>query len=485
MKKFLIADGLPMVFVVAGVAGLMYLWLSADAAVSVQERLPGGDNKPADAAGGNAPVKIAGTLVKSDGVPADLPGAWPRFRGPNYDAISTEQVALARTWPAGGPRELWSVTVGEGYAGAAVLAGRVYLLDYDQDRQADVVRCLSLDDGREIWRYSYPVKIKRFHGMSRTVPAVTDAYVVTLGPKGHVTCLDSKTGAFHWMLNLVQEYGTTIPQWYAAQCPLIDDGKGAPNATGRVWEPRAIIAPAGSALAIAVDCATGEVVWQTPNPDEWVMTHSSLVPMEFKGRRFYIYCGGSTEAGGVVGVSAQDGSVLWKTDDWKVRTNVPMPVVVGEDRIFLTAGYGQYDYGCTMLRLAESDGKITVMSEFTLPTSVFGSMQQTPIFYNGSIYGVGMDKQLICLDLQGRPLWTSTSANTFGSGPYAIAGGLLYVLNDSGVLTLVEPNSSGYVPLAQAKVLDGIESWGPMAIASGRLIVRDLTRLVCLDIAGQ
>jgi hypothetical protein len=39
--------------------------------------------------------------------------------------------------------------------------------------------------------------------------------------------------------------------------------------------------------------------------------------------------------------------------------------------------------------------------------------------------------------------------------------------------------------LAKAKVLDGIESWGPMAIASGRLIARDLTRMVCLDVSGQ
>jgi outer membrane protein assembly factor BamB len=479
MKRFLIADCLPMTFVVAGVAALMYLWLSADAAVSVVERLPGGDNRPKDATGDEEPVKIAGTLVPSDGVPADLPGAWPRFRGPNYDAVSTESVLLSRTWPQGGPRVLWSVDVGEGYAGAAILGGRVYLLDYDQANRADVVRCLSLQDGREIWRYSYPVKIKRDHGMSRTIPAVTDQHVVTLGPRGHVTCLDSRTGEFRWMLNLVKEYGTTIPQWYTAQCPLIDDGK-------------AILAPAGllpdgtgGVLLMAVDCATGAIVWQTPNPDRWVMTHSSIVPMEFGGERFYLYCGGRTEAGGVVGVSAADGRVLWKTEEWKVRTNVPMPVVIGADRIFLSAGYGQYDYGCMMLRLTESGGTITAAREFLHPTSVFGSMQQTPICYQGHIYGVGMNRQLVCLDLQGNVVWSSTSANTFGSGPYVIAGGLLYVLNDTGVLTLVEPSPSGYAPLAKAKILDGRESWGPIAVASGRLIVRDLTRMVCLDVAGQ
>jgi outer membrane protein assembly factor BamB len=207
--------------------------------------------------------------------------------------------------------------------------------------------------------------------------------------------------------------------------------------------------------------------------------------MEFGGKRFYIYCGGSTDRGGVVGVCAQDGRVLWKTEQWKVRTNVPTPVVIGEDRVFLSAGYGQYDYGCMMLRLTESEGRISVAGEFLHPTGVFGSMQHTPIFYNGHIYGVGMDKQLVCLDPEGSVVWTSTSANTFGSGPYTIADGLLYVLNDAGVLTLVEPSPAGYNPLARAQVMDGFECWGPMAVASGRLIVRDLTRMVCLDISQK
>ncbi len=472
MKKFSIADILPMVLAIVGVVALMYLWLSADAAIGLKERLPGADNKPANLLGGGDAVKIAGTLTQSDGIPADLPGAWPRLRGPNGDGVSPEKVSLSRQWPEGGPRVLWSVEVGEGYAGAAVLGGKVYILDYDQAKQADAVRCLSLADGKEIWRYSYPVKVKRDHGMSRTVPAVTDRYVVTLGPRGHVTCLDASSGQFRWMLNLAKEFGTTVPLWHAAQCPLIDNDK-------------AIIAPAGDVLMMAVDCATGEIAWKTPNPDKWVMTHSSVVPMEFKGHRFYIYCGGSTDAGGVVGVSATDGTVLWKTEEWKVRTNVPVPVVVGEDRIFLTAGYGQYDNGCAMLRLAEGNGEITARTEFRHATDVFGTMQQTPIFYNGYVYGVGMDKQLICLDLDGKVIWGSTSANRFGYGPYVVADGLLYVLNDSGVLTLVEATSAGYTPLARAKIMDGLETWGPMAVASGRLIIRDLTHMVCVDIARQ
>jgi len=464
-----IALTMPAALAIVAIASV-FVWLSGNAGGQLELRLPGADGRPKELAGADEPTKINGTLLKFDGVPADLPGAWPRFRGANFDAVSPEDTKLARTWPDQGPAVLWSIEIGEGFAGAAVFDGCVYLIDYDHENYADAIRCLSLRDGREIWRYSYPVKVKRWHGMSRTVPTVTEKYVVTMGPKCHVTCLDSKTGEFRWMFNLVKEFKTKVPQWYTAQCPLIEDGK-------------AIIAPAGDVLMMAVDCETGQIVWKTPNPDGWVMTHSSIVPMEFNGKRFYIYCGGDQVKGGVVGVAAENGDVLWKNEDWKVRFNVPLPVVVGEDRIFLTAGYSQVERGCTMLRLTETDGQITAQSEFLHTTDVFGSIQQTPIFYEGHIYGVRPDGQLTCLDLDGKILWTSTSANKFGHGPYTIADGVIYVMDNDGALSMVQADPGGYVQLARAKVMDGHDTWGPMAIASGRLILRDPHRMICLDIS--
>jgi outer membrane protein assembly factor BamB len=81
-------------------------------------------------------------------VPGPDVGSWPRFRGAAFDNASRETVPLAESWPAGGPPGLWSVELGEGHAGAAVSDGRVYLLDYDEGSESDVLRCLSLADGR-------------------------------------------------------------------------------------------------------------------------------------------------------------------------------------------------------------------------------------------------------------------------------------------------------------------------------------------------
>ena len=184
-----------------------------------------------------------------------------------------------------------------------------------------------------------------------------------------------------------------------------------------------------------------------------------------------------------MGVSAEDGNILWEYTGWKIRiANVSTPVVVDEGLIFLSGGYNA---GSMMLQLIQADETINAKQVFKLESEVFGSEQHTPIFYDGYIYGVRPDKQLACLDLNGKVVWTSTSNHKFGLGPYTIAKGLIYVMNDSGLLTLVEATPSGYNQFAEAKVLDGPDSWGPMAIVSGRLILRDLNRMICLDIAER
>jgi outer membrane protein assembly factor BamB len=302
--------------------------------------------------------------------------------------------------------------------------------------------------------------------MSRTVPAVNGKYVVTIGPKCHVTCLDAETGEFKWMIDLVREYGTKVPLWYAGQCPLIVDDQ-------------VILAPAGKdVLMMAVELETGEVTWTCPNPHQWEMTHCSILPMRFADTDMYVYPGSR----GVAGVSAEDGSLLWETDAWYLRTNVPTPVDAGEGRIFLSAGYNK---GSMMLQLSQENDEIVPSVAFELPADVFGADQQTPIYYEGYIYGVRPDKQLVCMDTSGHIRWSSGPEHTYGLGPYMIANGMIYVLNDEGVLSLAEATPEAFRLLDSAKVLEGHECWGPQAMTGGRLLVRDFTTLICLDVSAD
>lgn len=425
-----------------------------------QPAVPGQPAQPAAPGGGDGGG--AAVTQSGGGAPSNLPGAWPRFRNANFNATSTENVGLARSWPSGGPRKLWSIKMlGPGHAGAAILNGRVFVLDYDLGKREDVLRCLSLADGSEIWRTSYPVEIKDNHGISRTVPSVTPQYVVALGPMGHVTCARTDSGEVLWQADLVKSYGTKIPGWYAGQCPLIDEG-------------RAIVAPGGGALMIAVDLASGRVLWQTPNPKKWQMTHASITPIRLGGKRVFVY----PATGGVVGVDASNGKLLWEYPGWTVNTaNVPSPVGVGDDRIFLTGGYGA---GSLLLSVKNN----SPAQVWRIPQNVFGSHQHTPILADGHLFGVAMDGQFVCLDLSGKRVWSSGHTATFGIGPYILAEGMFYILDDDGTLVLAEKSTSSWQELARAKVLNGPDAWAPMALAGGRLVCRDRDTMICLDVKG-
>ena len=410
---------------------------------------------------GQTPAAPGGTTVVSGAAAANVPGFWPWFRGPNRDNLSTENVKLARSWPAGGPKVLWSLNLGEGYAGPAVRNGKVYLLDWDNGQ--DVLRCLSFADGKDLWKYSYPDPLKRNHGMSRTVPTVTDKYVVSFGPSDVVTCADASSGKLMWQKDLVKEYGAKVPEWYAGQCPLIEGDK-------------VILAPAGRVLVIAVDLASGKVLWQTANPTQWKQSHASICAADIGGKHQYIY----VADGGVVSVDAAGGQILWQTGDWRVSTaTIPTALSIGDGRVFLTGGYNA---GSLMIKVSGN----SVETLYRLDAHTFSSKQHTPILQNGYLYGVLESGQLVCIDLEGKVQWSSGSTQLFGLGPFVMApGGLMYLMNNTGTLTLAEVSPSGYKPLASAQLFsNGQDAWGPLALTAGKLIARDLTRMVCLEVSG-
>jgi outer membrane protein assembly factor BamB len=460
------ALALPLLAAVCAAAALVFWWAQPDKK-TLSERLPGADQPPgAEGAAAVNPI-LAGKLIPGQAQPGNLPGFWPQFRGPNRDGISPETTPLARAWDPAGPRQLWAVDCGDGYAGAAVQSGRVYLMDYDKDKKQNALRCLSLADGGEIWRYAYTLPVKQNHGMTRTMPALSDKFVVAMDPKCHVLCLDAATGELRWGMNLVSEYGATVPLWYAGQCPLIES-----NAV--------ILAPGGhDALLAAVELETGKTLWRAPNPQDWKMTHSSIMPMEWAGRRFYVYCA----SGGVAGIAAEDGTLLWQTNAWKISiATVPSPLVLEGGKIFLAGGYNA---GSLLLQLQDQGGRLVPETVWKLAPEVFGATQHTPIFHDGRIFGTRPSGQFVCLGLDGKVLWASPAGDNFGLGPFLLAEGVFFVMNDSGKLSLVEDSSTRFNLLAQAQVLQGRESWGPMALAGGRLLARDFTRLVCLDVSAS
>lgn len=453
--------------------GILSWWLNAnptrDFAISVE----GADNR--GVAAETQLVEIGEFFEQFASGYTELSETWPRFRGSDFDNISRSKVKLVNKFGNEGPKILWSKKLGEGHSGAAIYKGLAYILDYDEEKRADVLRCYSLIEGKEMWERGYSLNIKRNHGMSRTIPAVTEDYILTMGPMCHVMCMDRETGELRWGIDVAREYESEIPLWYTGQCPLIDDGK-------------AIIATGGKSLLIAIDMETGEKVWETPNPEGWKMSHSSVMPFTFGGRKMYVY----STIGALVGIAAEGddaGSLLWSTTVWNHSVVAPSPVCMPDGKIFMTAGYGA---GSMMAQLTENSGSfsIEILTKYP-PREGLACEQQTPVYWQGHLFGImpkdgGPDRnQLVCVHPENpkETVWTSGAENRFGLGPYFIADNKLFILRDDGTLFIAQPSTERYIQIDEVKVIeDGHDAWAPFAIADGFLLMRDANTLVCIDL---
>jgi len=396
---------------------------------------------------------------------------WPQWRGPNRDNVSTE-TGLFRTWPAEGPKVLWKTAVAEGYAGAAIKGTRLYLNDYDVKKKEYWVRCISMTDGKDLWEWRYAVDIRPNHGITRTVPAVGQKLVFSLDPKARLHALDAQTGKLVWEKNLIQEYKAIIPGWYVGGNPLLDGD-------------RVLVASGGDALAVAFDQATGKEIWRAPNPSGEAMSHSSLMPATIAGVKQVLYLTMTR----LVGMSASDGTVLWSVPFTAKIALAPSALSIGDGRVYVTSGY---DVGSVMYLVEKGAGGFTARKLFELTAMQFNSEVHTPVLFQNQLFAVSSKTRgrFTSLTLDGKVVWQSPvpagnrdQARTFGLGGFLLADGLFFVVDGwTGMLRLLEANTKEYKELASAQVLAGEDVWGPPALSDGKLVIRDLTQMVCLQV---
>jgi outer membrane protein assembly factor BamB len=436
-------------------------------------QVPGADNRPPETARRADDVRIGEFFMRYDQAASSLTGKWICFRGESFTNIVRAPEDIT-------PREeeypvLWSVNTGEGHAAPVIYNGMVYFLDYDEGLSSDMLRCFSLESGQELWRRWYRVPIKRNHGFSRTAPVVSDKYIITLGPQGHVMCCDPISGDMKWSLDMQKEFKTEVPFWYTGQCPRTDNGT-------------LIIAPAGEEVLLAgLDCITGEILWQTPNRLGYKMSHSSVMPMTLSGKKTYVYAG----VGGVCGISAEEadkGTLLWSATKWQPSVVAPSPLQLSPNSIFLVAGYGT---GGALLRVdkAGSTWNASITEQYK-PNEGLSSEQQTPILYKDMIISImpkdggSLRGKLVVYspsDLH-TPVWTSGADERFGLGPYIVINDHLFAFKEDGELYVYGIRLKSMYLLKKQRIMDGADAWGPMAYADGRLIVRDAHEVKCLKI---
>jgi outer membrane protein assembly factor BamB len=409
---------------------------------------------------------------------------WPQYLGPSRNSTSNQK-GILRSWPEKGPEVLWTVNVGPGYGGPVVKDGMVYFLDRD-DEVGDIMRCFDLSNGKELWRFSYNASGSVMFPGSRSVPTVDGNYVYSCGHNGDLYCININTHKPVWNKNIWTDYGGgKIPTWAITQCPLVYDNL------------LIVASQAPQAGVVAYDKLTGDVKWKTPalGPVGYV----SPAIVKIGGEDHVVMITASERGGGsngkVVGILPPTGEILWEYSNWECNIPVASAVDAGEGRVLIAGGY---ELGTVMIKVEKkADGSYGV-TELYKHTD-FGEHTKPPLLINGYFYGQYTTNSrrdgLVCMSMDGKIMWKTMRSPLFDKGSMILAEGLILATNGAKTLYLIEPDPSGFKPIASADMLTesesqdktaarfGTQNWAPLALANGKLLIRDQSQLKCIKVA--
>jgi outer membrane protein assembly factor BamB len=186
--------------------------------------------------------------------------------------------------------------------------------------------------------------------------------------------------------------------------------------------------------------------------------------------------------GKIIGLKPQTGEILWEYNNWENMIQVAPAFDAGEGRILAVGGY---ELGTAMIKVEKkADGSYTVKELFK--HNDFGDHTKPPVLYNGYFYAQFSTNSkrdgLACMDMNGKVMWKTMRNPLFDKGSMILADGLILATDGRQTLYLIEPDPSGFKPLASAEILGMGQNWGPIALVDGRLLIRDQSRLLCVKI---
>lgn len=397
-------------------------------------------------------IQMAGSLVLC---PALCAGDWPQLLGPGRDGVVEA--------PAGKklvePQPVWDRDLGTGFAGPVVEGGRVVVAHRLGDEL--VVEAVDAATGVLLWTFKRATDYVDSFGFDdgpRGVPAAADGRVFVHGADGVVDALDLETGVALWQVNTVKDYGSPQGFFGRACSPLVMGG-------------RVIVTPGGkaggqAAGVVALDAATGKQVWQAVEDEAG---YASPVAVGEK----QVLCWMRNE---VWLLGADRGEVLSRRRlraDMEASVNAAQPVLLGGDRVMLTAGY---DVGLHVLKLP---GLEPLWEKSGLLDAHYG----TPVPGGGRVFGFDgrqeMGQTLRCIDLESREKrWQSRSVP---GGTLIRVGAHLLVVTEQGELWVVPTEAQAFSPVHEVQILRSGHRAHP-AFADGLLFARDGKQLVAVRV---
>ena len=376
---------------------------------------------------------------------------WLHYRGPFSNGVVAEGGWLVGQ---GVVREVWRAQVGVGSSSSVVSDGWLFTVGHSGG--SEVVRCLSAENGKERWKYSYPVALdpNLFEGGSRATPTLGKSGLYVLSHEGHLHCLDAVTGTVRWKRHLVGEFGAVKPEWGFSGAPL-------------VYGQQVIIDAGGNgASTIALDANSGELRWKS-GADK--ISYAGPLTVNFEERPTLVLF----KAGALIGFEPETGRELWR-HPWRTDYNVhaASPLPVGGDRVMISSGYNA---GACMVQI--SGGKVAeIWRNKNLRCHI-----NSPTIWGEFIFGMDGNTgggNLVCISaLTGERQWEEKSVK---GGALIAAAGKLICVSEKGDLIVAEARGDGFKQILRKPVLKQ-RTWAQPVLVAGRLYLRDNAgSLVCL-----
>ncbi|HEX3152897.1 MAG TPA: PQQ-binding-like beta-propeller repeat protein [Gemmataceae bacterium] len=423
------------------------------------------------------------TLILLAAAPAFAadPGAfdWPQWRGPDRTGLSKE-TGLLKEWPEGGPKQVWKITgLGDGYSTPSIAAGRIYLMG--TKGKDEHMFCRNEKDGSPVW----DVKVGQETGgypAPKSTPTIDDGFAYAVSSDGNLVSVDIASGKIKWQKSFKKDFGGQSGGWAYTESPLIDGDL-------------LIATPGGKTAAIvAFKKKTGDVVWKTaisgierkpppPDgkggkkgaPDYSQAGYSSVILAEIGGVKQYV----QFLSGGVVGVNAKDGKLLWHYEEPANTTaNISTPIV-RDDFVFAVTSYGT---GGGQAKIVKDANGFKAEQQYFL--NRFTNHHGGVVLVKDHLYGT-TNTELWCIDFKtGKPAWQNRCVE---KGSVTYADGHLYVRSEKEKIALVEANPTKYVEKGIFTQPDRskVAAWAHPVVANGKLYLRDWDIMLCYDVKGK
>jgi outer membrane protein assembly factor BamB len=383
---------------------------------------------------------------------------WPNWLGPNRNGSSPETGLLTK-WPKEGPKVLWKVPGGDGYSAVAVADGRAITLVQHDDKEW----CLALDavKGTKLWEKEISSAYKNQYGNGpRSTPAIDGSLVYAQSVTGPFVCLEAGSGKIVWKVDVLKDFGVKNLTWGLSASPLVEGNLvyAIPGAPG--------------AGVVAFKKTNGDVAWKSGS-DKAAYASPAIAVVGGK-KQLIVF-----NAEALEGMDAESGKELWRIP-WKTEfdVNICTPLII-DDLMFVASGE---HVGSTMFQF--KDGKPVVLWESKgKKDQVMTTYWANAVHQDGYLYGLSgeFDKRidLNCVELKtGKLMW---SRKDFGKGAITLADKHLWMTTKKGDLVLAHANPKDYMEDARVPNFLGENRTVP-TIANGRLYLRDLQQVYCLDI---